>query len=173
MRGNMPASASSSAIVVGAGVVGACVAHRLAAAGARVTVVDAGMPGSGASGASFAWTNSFGKTPREYHDLNVASMAEHERLAEELGGRWLHRTGNLLWEETPDAQMDLRRTADRLRAWGYPFEVLRPREALEIEPELSFASSVEEVVYPAHESWVEVVPMIGALLAAAARRGAR
>jgi glycine/D-amino acid oxidase-like deaminating enzyme len=173
MRGNMPASASSSAIVVGAGVVGACVAHRLAADGARVTVVDAGTPGSGASGASFAWANSFGKTPREYHDLNVASMAEHERLAEELGGSWLHRTGNLLWEETPDAQMDLRRTADRLRSWGYAFEVLRPREALELEPDLSFASSVEEVVYPAHESWVEVVPMIGALLAAAVRRGAR
>jgi glycine/D-amino acid oxidase-like deaminating enzyme len=100
-------------------------------------------------------------------------MAEHERLAEELGGGWLHHTGNLLWEETPDAQMELQRTADRLRAWGYRFEVLRPREALELEPELSFASSVEEVVYPAHESWVEVVPMIGALLAAAARGGAR
>src|SRR6185503_13103005 len=51
-------------IVIGAGVVGANVAYRLAQAGAEVIVVDAGAPGGGTSGASFAWANSFGKTPR-------------------------------------------------------------------------------------------------------------
>ena len=61
-------------VVVGAGSVGANVAYRLAQRGARVTVLDAGAPGGGTSGASFAWTNSFSKTPRDYHDLNVASM---------------------------------------------------------------------------------------------------
>jgi glycine/D-amino acid oxidase-like deaminating enzyme len=63
-------------IVIGAGVIGANVAYRLAAEGARVTVVDAGGPGGGTSGASFAWTNSFDKPPRAYHDLNVAGLAE-------------------------------------------------------------------------------------------------
>ena len=77
-------------IVIGAGSVGANVAYRLAERGAQVTVLEAGSPGGGTSSASFAWTNSFNKTPRDYHDLNAASMAEHTALARELGGgAWL------------------------------------------------------------------------------------
>jgi glycine/D-amino acid oxidase-like deaminating enzyme len=79
-------------VVIGAGVVGANVAYRLAQAGAEVIVLDAGAPGGGTSGASFAWVNSFWKEPRDYYDLNVAGMAEHGRIAEELGGgAWLAR----------------------------------------------------------------------------------
>ena len=61
---------SAEIIVIGAGSVGANVAYRLAERGARVTVLEAATPGSGTSGTSFAWTNSFHKTPRDYHDLN-------------------------------------------------------------------------------------------------------
>ena len=45
-------------IVIGAGAVGAATAFRLAQAGARVTVLDAGRIGGGTSGTSFAWINS-------------------------------------------------------------------------------------------------------------------
>jgi glycine/D-amino acid oxidase-like deaminating enzyme len=99
-------------VVIGAGVVGANVAYRLGQAGAEVIVVDAGAPGGETSGASFAWVNSFWKEPRDYHDLNVAGMAEHGRLAAELGGgAWLHQVGNLNWEEEPAAHARLRETA--------------------------------------------------------------
>ena len=74
-RSDMPVS--SEIVVVGAGSVGANVAYRLAQRGARVTVLDAGAPGGGTSSSSFAWLNAFRKTPRDYYDLNVASMAEH------------------------------------------------------------------------------------------------
>ena len=86
-------------IVIGAGSVGANVAYRLAARGARVTVLEAGAPGGGTSGVSFAWTNSFNKTPRDYHDLNTAGMAEHRALRAGARGRRLapargrHRLG--------------------------------------------------------------------------------
>ncbi|MEM8981324.1 MAG: FAD-dependent oxidoreductase, partial [Pseudomonadota bacterium] len=43
-------------IIVGAGVIGACVAYHLARAGARVTVVDADS--AGATAASFGWINA-------------------------------------------------------------------------------------------------------------------
>ncbi len=166
-------SSSAAVIVVGAGSVGANVAYRLAREGARVTVLDAGAPGSGASGASFAWTNSFGKPPREYHDLNVAGMAEHERLAEELGGSWFHRSGNLEWAETDDGRARLRQAVARLREWNYPVETIGVRDAAALEPDLRFAPDVTEAVYAPRDGWVEVVPMVAALLAAAVRAGAR
>jgi glycine/D-amino acid oxidase-like deaminating enzyme len=59
-------------VVIGAGSVGANVAYRLAARGAGVTVLDAGAPGAGTSGVSFAWTNSFNKTP-----LNPCLSRDH------------------------------------------------------------------------------------------------
>ena len=160
-------------LVVGAGCVGANVAHRLGERGARVTVLDAGAPGAGTSGASFAWTNSFNKTPRDYHELNVASMEEHAALAKELGGGWLHQDGALAWEEGPAGLARLGQAVERLAGWGYAVERISPRQARELEPDLRIAPAVEQVMWTPGEGYVEVVPFIGALLAEATRRGAR
>ncbi|HKX04273.1 MAG TPA: FAD-dependent oxidoreductase [Methylomirabilota bacterium] len=160
-------------LVIGAGCVGASVAYRLAERGAAVTVLDAGAPGGGTSGASFAWTNSFNKTPRDYHDLNVAGMEEHAGLAKELGGGWLHQDGALAWDEGPGGLARLREAVDRLTGWGYPVERISPRQARELEPDLRIADAVAQVVWTPGEGYVEAVPFIGALLAEAVRRGAR
>jgi len=161
-------------VVVGAGCVGANVAYRLAERGATVTVLDAGAPGAGTSGASFAWTNSFNKTPRDYHDLNVASMEEHAGLAKELGGGgWLHQDGALAWEEGPPGLARLGQAVERLTGWGYAVERISPRQARELEPDLHIAPGVEQVVWASGEGYVEAVPFIGALLAEATRHGAR
>lgn len=161
-------------VVVGAGCVGANVAYRLAERGAGVLVLDAGFPGNGTSSASFAWLNAFNKTPREYYDLNVTSMEEHAALAKELGGgTWLHQDGALAWEDTPAECARLDETFERLRAWGYAVEAVTPREARELEPDLHIAPHVERVVWTPGEGYVEVVPLIAALLAQARRRGAR
>ena len=161
-------------LVVGAGCVGANVAYRLAERGATVTVLDAGAPGAGTSGASFAWTNSFNKTPRDYHELNVASMEEHAALVKELGGGgWLHQDGALAWEDGPVGLARLGQAVERLGGWGYAVERISPRQARELEPDLRIAPDVEQVVWTPGEGYVEVVPFIGALLAEAARRGAR
>src|SRR5436305_8195598 len=90
-------------IVIGAGVMGASVAYRLAQAGAAVTVLEATRVGGGTSGISFAWTNSHNKAPRSYHDLNVAGMQAHAALADELGGTpWWHGGGSLEWAAEAD-----------------------------------------------------------------------
>src|SRR5215210_1013617 len=128
----------ATVIVIGAGSLGANVAYRLAERGARVTVLDAGAPGAGTSGSSFAWLNAFRKTPRVYHDLNVASMAEHAMLADDLPdlvGRagWYHGSGGLHWAEDPTDQADLRANAERLESWGYPVEVISPEAAMTLE----------------------------------------
>jgi len=51
-------------IVIGAGVMGASVAYRLAQAGAAVTVLEATRIGGGTSGISFARTNAHKKPPK-------------------------------------------------------------------------------------------------------------
>ena len=44
--------------VIGLGIVGASAVYAAAWAGARVLALDAGTPGGGTSGSSFAWLNS-------------------------------------------------------------------------------------------------------------------
>jgi glycine/D-amino acid oxidase-like deaminating enzyme len=161
-------------IVIGAGSVGANVAYRLSERGARVTVLEAGAPGGGTSGASFAWTNSFSKTPRDYHDLNTASMAEHRALVNEIGGGdWLKQEGALAWQEVPLERARLKENVERLASWGYPVELISARDARALEPDLHIAPHIDEVIFTPSEGYVEVLPLIGALLDHAVRRGAR
>ena len=84
--------------VIGAGIVGASVAFRLARSGeARVWIIDRSSPGSGTTSASFAWANANEKTPYGYFELNRAGLEEHFRLRDELpgGAPWLHPGGNI------------------------------------------------------------------------------
>src|SRR5205814_1821542 len=61
---------SRRCVVIGAGILGASVAARLASAGMRVTLLDRDQPGRATSRRSLAWLNSNDKAPRHYHDLN-------------------------------------------------------------------------------------------------------
>ena len=74
-----------SCVVVGAGVLGVCVAARLTEAGAKVTLLEQAQPGHAATRSSFAWLNSSNKTPRAYHDLNHAGMRAWAELARSAG----------------------------------------------------------------------------------------
>ncbi len=49
-RSGAPLSQRADVVVVGAGLIGAAIARSLASQGASVVLVDAGMPGDGASG---------------------------------------------------------------------------------------------------------------------------
>ena len=160
-------------IVIGAGVMGASVAYRAAVAGAEVTVLEAGRIGGGTSGCSFAWTNSNDKTPRAYHDLNVAGMKAHAALAQELGAApWWHGGGSVEWR-TPDGVADQRAKVERLREWGYAAEWITPRQLLELEPDIDPALVGDApIAYYPEEGWLEPIVYIGAMLGAARARGA-
>src|SRR6516164_10591010 len=85
-------------LVIGAGVLGVCVAVRLAEAGATVTLLEQAEPGHAATRSSFAWLNANDKAPRAYHDLNHAGMRAWATLAASLGGAaWYRPAGNLEW----------------------------------------------------------------------------
>lgn len=149
-------------VVVGAGVYGAAVAAALTKRGASVTVVDAAAPGSGTSGATFSWTNSCGKQPREYHDLNVAGMEAHRKMA----GDWYHETGNLEWVAGDTER--LRQRVAGLHHYGYEAHWLSRSEALRLEPDID--PSVlpdDEIVFFPREGWIEPTRMIARLLTTA------
>jgi len=153
--------------VVGAGIVGSSVAYRLSEGGAEVVLIDAAEPGSGTTSASFAWVNANNKLPRNYFELNVAGMREHERLQGGLGGDWLHATGNLIWAQD---QQSLEKRVERLTSWSYAAEMLPAemvRENLEpgtVLPEVGIAHFPEE-------SWVDAPALTKTLVQAAGHNG--
>jgi glycine/D-amino acid oxidase-like deaminating enzyme len=162
-------------IVIGAGVMGASVAYRLAQAGAAVTVLEAARIGGGTSGISFAWTNAHKKPPKPYHDLNVAGMKAHAALANEFGATpWWHGGGSLEWEAEPDRAAQ-RENIEQLRSWGYAAEWITLRQVRELEPDIDPATIGDApVAFFPEEGWLDPVVYAHAMLSSAKlRHGAK
>jgi glycine/D-amino acid oxidase-like deaminating enzyme len=159
------------AIVIGAGVMGASVAYRLAEAGAAVTVLEATRVGGGTSGISFAWTNANKKPPKPYHDLNVAGMKAHMAFADEFGAApWWHGGGSLEWRAEPDRAAQRENVAE-LRSWGYAAEWLTRHQVEELEPDIDPATIGDApVAFFPEEGWLDPVVYAHAMLSAARRR---
>ncbi len=162
-------------IVIGAGVVGASSAYRLAEAGAEVLVLEAQRVGAGTSGISYAWTNAHRKPPRPYHDLNVNGMRVHRELRVEFGNAaWWHGGGSLEWT-TPDEYAAQRANVAQLQGWGYKAEWVTPAQVAELEPDIDLAVLGDApVAFFPDEGWLDPIPYCHAMLSAAIRRhGAR
>jgi glycine/D-amino acid oxidase-like deaminating enzyme len=158
-------------IVIGAGVMGASVAYRLAQAGAAVTVLEATRVGGGTSGISFAWTNAHRKPPKSYHDLNVGGMKAHAALRDEFGATpWWHGGGSLEWEPEPDRAAQ-RENVEQLQSWGYAAEWIDYNQVHELEPDIDPAVIGDApVAYFPEEGWLDPVVYAHAMLSAATRR---
>ncbi len=124
-------------MVIGAGVLGASVAVRLAGAGMRVTLLEADQPGRGTSRWSFAWVNSNDKGPRPYHELNHAGIRAWAELAPGLdGAAWYRPAGNLELTTSDSERAELAARVERLASWGYPARLIDAAQAAELEPAL-------------------------------------
>ena len=163
-------------VVIGAGVIGAAIAYRLARARAGPVLIDRDAPGRGTSANSFAWINSNDKPPPAYHRLNAESMAAHRRLRDDVAsdrgpaatGGWLHEGGALEWTDTADGRARLFDKAARLREWGYRIEVIDAAEARRLEPYLHLDGLTAATFCP-DEAWLDG-PLFASQLAAAAKR---
>lgn len=125
-------------VVVGAGIVGACIAYQLTKRGCEVTIVDKGLPASQASGNTFAWINAaYANRPASYLALRQQSLREYRALAEEVEFpiRW---SGSLEWFQ--DAENERRLAAD-VAAFsqlpGAATDMISAAQAAEIEPNLN------------------------------------
>ena len=165
----------SHVAVIGAGIVGATIAWRIASRGFRVTLIDKAEPGSGASSHSFAWINAGAKEPLGYHNLNRRSLDMWQRFAAGLaedgdvarvGLRW---GGKVSWEAEDDAAQRLISQVRQLQSWGYPTRLISASELSELEPSLD-VSNVAAAEYSENEGQVEPQLVVDACMDRLAER---
>jgi D-hydroxyproline dehydrogenase subunit beta len=154
-------------VVIGAGVLGASVAARLAGSGLHVTLLEQDRPGRAASRWSFAWLNSNDKGPRPYHDLNHAGMKAWAEAAPGLdGAAWYRPAGNIEL-----AAADTAERVRRLTSWGYQARLIDAAEAAAIEPSLRPLAPNAAAAWFPDEGYLLTEPLIERLVARAASRG--
>ncbi|MCH7654096.1 MAG: FAD-binding oxidoreductase [Chloroflexi bacterium] len=136
----MPDSkAKRKIVVIGAGIVGASISFNLSRRpDIDLTLIDRSQPGSGATGHSFAWLNSFSKEPDHYHDLNRRSLNMWDRFARRIDAQaavtW---GGELRWVSEQSDATELRGRVDVLQRRGYGSRMISEEELKELEPGLN------------------------------------
>lgn len=144
-------------VVAGAGIIGLFLAECLAARGARVTVVDACAPGSGATAGSFGWVNaSFAETDA-YFALRAEAVAAWHRSG--LGPAQGVRMGGSLWWEEEGEDFDTQ--ARTLSRRGWQAEVVGRAQIATLEPALKTPPA--RAIHAPREGAVDSAPLTGAL----------
>ena len=162
-------SRPSRVAVVGAGIVGASIAWRIAQRGFQVTLIDKGTPGEGASSHSFAWINAGSKQPIGYHNLNRRSLEMWDRFASSIaddgdvatvGLRW---GGKVSWEVEASGANRLVSEVRQLQSWGYPTRLINADELRELEPSLE-VGDIAAAEHSENEAQVEPQLVVDACL---------
>lgn len=160
-------------VVAGAGIIGASVAYHLAKRGAKVTVVEALHPGSGATEKSFGWINAtFSKRPRAYFDLNRLAIARWRRLEldlkDEMKVQW---GGSVAWFPPGPEAEELRDNVRNHQEWGYPVRLVDEAEFRQLLPAIS-PGSFGVACHSEQEGAVDPVAAVTVLLDKARQFGA-
>lgn len=132
-----PASNSSrsprSVAVVGAGIVGMSAAHFLSRAGWQVTVYDAGVVASGATGSADGAVSVASKKPGPLMTLAVAAVKFYEQLVATgiLVDEYLPRSTFVVASDHEELAV-LERHAGELEAAGVPIRMLKGAALMEV-----------------------------------------
>lgn len=131
----------TNVIIIGAGIVGATCAWRLAQAGARVTVLERNAPGSEASQAALGILSFHAKVnlPPEFRELCQRSRQFYpaivEELAETIGERPAYRPGGKLLVAPTEADLtEIDRTYELNTSLGIEVERPTPEECRLLAP---------------------------------------
>ncbi len=154
--------------IIGAGIIGACIARELARAGCRVSVFEAHEPACGASSRSMGWINASFVARVDYYEMRIAAIQAYRRLDEDfnrqLETQW---TGSLNWEARDDK---LEQLVDELGRFGHPVKLVTRDEMRVLEPEL--AELPPQALLMENEGAVEAGHVTRVMLRAAQDAGA-
>jgi len=158
--------------VVGAGVVGATIAARLARRGVSVTLIEQGNPGSGTTSTSYAWINSNGKEPPAYFRLNLSGLRAHTQLSPRDDSGWIGLGGHVEFAVDDHHFENLTARVKRLRSWGYGVNELTPAQAKELLPDVKLPENVRLIAHYTDEGYVYPEKYLGYVLGEARAAGA-
>lgn len=160
--------------VVGAGIIGAAVARQLALHGAQVWLFDRDAGAHSTSRISFGWLNAHRKREPHYHRLNVAGMAEHQVLAQQLDPhrRWHFPTGHLEYATDPDHAALIQQDVTELRDLGYPARWVDREWAQAREPWVRIPAPARAIAFFPSEGFVLPEVLNDALVDSARALGA-
>jgi glycine/D-amino acid oxidase-like deaminating enzyme len=169
----MPNASVPRVAVIGAGIIGAAIANRLAGRGIEVVVLDRGNPAEGTTAASYALVSARTAADRAAFDLLTGGMQEMHRLAWGLApAGWYHATGALVWYRDAERAAALAADVRRLRSWGYAAEMLADRHAADIPSGLPLPTDTA-VAWFAGDAWVDAPAMTARLIKAVRHAGGR
>ncbi|MEN3540315.1 FAD-binding oxidoreductase [Microbispora sp. ZYX-F-249] len=164
--------------VVGAGVIGACVAFSLAQRGVRVHCVERARPGMLTTDVSFARLSAYQQPTYPRFELSHTGMIEHLRFARQFASApWWHPTGSLAWSDTAGAGgagtgESFVEVVDRLSAWGYrAIWCEAARVNREWEPGIAFSDAQAPIVRFPDEGWIDGPKLVSTLLETAKQSG--
>lgn len=172
---------SADLIVIGAGIVGAAVAHRASASGLKVAVLERGLPaeqGSGTTAGNVHIQTIHTRRPgqrvpvdvRRLLPLQLAARVRWDTWEDEIGSVGFRRTGGFMVAETAEQVGELHRKAQWEQEIGIPSEVVDGRTARE---RLSlFGSTIAAATWCPWDGFADPALVTAALLRAAAERGA-
>jgi glycine/D-amino acid oxidase-like deaminating enzyme len=159
-------------VVVGAGIVGATIAARLACAGAAVCVLDRQRPAGGSSSSGEGNILVSDKLPGPDIELALRSTALWHELAAEAGEAFeFDRKGSLVVAHDEAELAALRQLVGAQRAAGAAVELLGPEELTTLEPML--ARGLAGGAFYAQDCQVQPMLAVAHQLGAARRRGCR
>lgn len=166
-----PVPRTADVVVVGGGIAGCCAAFHLAAAGARVVLLERHVLAGATTGRSSAVIGAFYGAAAECR-LALATLTELERFGDEVGGGdpAFRQVGLLELAGAADTE-SLLASVELRRGAGAGIEVLDPAEVSAAFPALR-TEGVSLATYEKRAGYVDPTALTRAYAAAARRHGA-
>ena len=152
--------------IVGAGIIGTCIAHELSRLGQNITIIDKSLPGSGTSGKSFNWVNAtYPKKPYSYNYLSQLGLSAFDDLNRHIDfpNKW---NGSLEWFINSKRHKKLLNDVNDLLK--YPtyskHKIINNFEASLYEPNINFNNN-NNIVYSVEDGTIDTIKTIESLVA--------